>query len=331
MGYKWTQSIATHDRVFKSKVITMVIQELPMALKLAPTQTLVIDYAGTPEEYRMVDGALRLGSAPRPTWPGPLGEADIKFTRYGEIYRDLLVDSVDGPGTAYPLRSSTRSWPSATSRGARCGVRTWQGPRCASASAASPRGRPVPQEKNQDGQGSIQASRPSVLHLRVRQHPAPAPVLLRLLYHALRDILLQCTGPLPSNHYICMLLGLISLAGTNYISNMPQVSGKTLFNLLPDLWVILMRVYRPETGQLNVDCMANLVIAAVHTSSTAHVKASPSLQHVLLASHASKLSDSTRDSLPVVQRFKCTVCNVHWLILYWCYPALVPDPLACSG
>ena len=161
MGYKWTQSIATHDRVFKSKVITMVIQELPMALKLAPTQTLVIDYAGTPEEYRMVDGALRLGSAPRPTWPGPLGEADIKFTRYGEIYRDLLVDSVDGPGTAYPLRSSTRSWPSATSRGARCGVRTWQGPRRASASAASPRGGPAraaPQEKTKTGK---EASKPA--------------------------------------------------------------------------------------------------------------------------------------------------------------------------
>ena len=73
---------------------------------------------------------------------------------------------------------------------------------------------------------------------------------------------------------------------------MPQVSGKTLFNLLPDLWVILMRFYRLETGQLDVDCTADLLVAAVYASKySAHVKASPSLQHVLLALRASKLSD----------------------------------------
>ena len=41
----------------------------------------------------MVDGALQIRPPPD---LAPLGEADIKFTRYGEICRDLLVDSVDG-------------------------------------------------------------------------------------------------------------------------------------------------------------------------------------------------------------------------------------------
>ena len=70
------------NRVFKTKVIAMVIQELPRELKFTPTQTLVIDYAGTPEEYKMVDGALQVRPLPN---LAPLGEADIKFTRYAEI------------------------------------------------------------------------------------------------------------------------------------------------------------------------------------------------------------------------------------------------------
>ena len=231
MGYKWTQSIATHDRVFKSKVITMVIQELPMALKLAPTQTLVIDYAGTPEEDRMVDGALQIRPPPD---LAPLGEADIKFARYAEICRDLLVDSVDWDSIPIALIHQELAFSDLPGGTMRSEDLAGSPPRICIRRITTRWTRPGrPPRKNQDGQGSIQASRPSVLHLRVRQHPAPAPVFLRLLYHALRDILLQCTGPLPSKHYMCMLLGLIGLAGTNYTSNMPQVSGLTLFNLLP--------------------------------------------------------------------------------------------------
>ena len=82
------QSIA--NRVFKSKLTAMVIQELPKELKLTPTQTLVIHHAGTPEEYRMVDGALQI--SPLQGLPY-LALLDIRFTCNAEIHCNLLVDS----------------------------------------------------------------------------------------------------------------------------------------------------------------------------------------------------------------------------------------------
>ena len=312
-GEKWAQSIA--NRFFKTKVIAMVIQELPRALKLTPTQTLIIDYAGTPEEYKMVDGELR--TRPLPDL-APLGEADIKFTRYAEIYRDLLVDSVDGDSIPIALIHQELAFSDLTMGTMRSEDLAGAPPRICIRRITT-RVDPLPKK-------------------RAKTEPAKRTfeyVNIPLLYHALRDILLQCTGrvdaPLHSKHYMCMLLGLIGLTGTDYTRSMPQVSGKTLFNLLPDLWVVLMRVYRPETGQLDVDCTADLLVAAVYANKySAHVKASPSLQHVLLALRASKLSERTRDSLPDVPRVKCTVRNINWLIRYWRDPALVPDPLACE-
>jgi len=91
-GARWEQSIA--NRVFKAKVIARVIEVLPGLLNLQMGQSLIIDYAGCPTEYTPgPDGSL---TAKEWTHLCPLGEADVKFTRYADIFKDLLVDSVDG-------------------------------------------------------------------------------------------------------------------------------------------------------------------------------------------------------------------------------------------
>ena len=91
-GQRWEQSIS--NRVFKAKVIARVVEVLPALLNLQPGQQLIIDYAGTPIEYTPnPDGTLGTKEL---THLCPLGEADVKFLRYADIYRDLLVDSVDG-------------------------------------------------------------------------------------------------------------------------------------------------------------------------------------------------------------------------------------------
>jgi hypothetical protein len=99
-GDRWDQCIA--NRTFKAKVIGLVVERLPGLLQLRPDQTLIIDYAGVPKEFRAGPNGLEIREIPELV---PLGEADVKFTRYADLFKDLLVDSVDG--TASRSRSST--------------------------------------------------------------------------------------------------------------------------------------------------------------------------------------------------------------------------------
>jgi hypothetical protein len=71
-------------------VIHMVAERLPGLLQLKPDQTLIIDYAGCPKEFRVVDSVVQAREIPELI---PMGEADVKFTRYADLYKDLLVDS----------------------------------------------------------------------------------------------------------------------------------------------------------------------------------------------------------------------------------------------
>ena len=161
-------------------------------------------------------------------------------------------------------------------------------------------------------------------------------VNIPLLHHALRDMLLQCTGRMDSSthsrHHMSMLLGLIGLTGTDFTRGMPQVSrvsGKTVFSFLPSIWVSLMGSYDPLSGQLEVDRATDRLVACICACKFAsHFKGCPAtLRHALETLKCSKLSQRTVESLPSVERVACTVLNVNWLIQYWCEPSAVPDPL----
>jgi hypothetical protein len=147
----------------------------------------------------------------------------------------------------------------------------------------------------------------------------------------------QCVGRLKSpshaQHQMSMLLALIGLTGTDYTRNMPQLSGRGVFGLLPDLWLPLMASYDPHTGQMDVDRAVDRLVSSVYAIKYAsHIKTPPtSLHEVLAALHHSKLSQRTRDSLPSAGRMACTVRNVNWLIKYWREPTCVPSPLLQEG
>jgi hypothetical protein len=158
-------------------------------------------------------------------------------------------------------------------------------------------------------------------------------VNIPLLHLALRDVFAQSMGrlksPTHSQHLMSLLVSLIGLTGTDFTRNMPQLSGRSVFGLLPDLWMGLMQSYDPAAGQLSVDGATDGLVARIYATKYAtHVKAPPtSLHHVFEALHHSKLSQRTRDSLPSVPRVACTVRNVNWLLRYWRVPACVPSPL----
>jgi hypothetical protein len=324
-GERWDQSIA--NRVFKSKVIRLVIERLPGLLQLRPGQTLIVDYAGCPKEFKVVDSTLQCHDLPNLI---PMGEADVKFTRYADLYRDLLVDSVDGDSIPIALLHHEACIRELTNGSMDLVDLAAAPPRVCIYRIATKIEKDPPAKKRKagDDEEDEKKGRPK----RTFEY-----VSIPALFRALSDVCAQCMdrmrSPTHSQHQMSMLLALIGLTGTDYTRGMPQLSGKSVFGLLPDLWLPLMASYDPLAGQMDVGRATDQLVACIYSAKYAsHVKTPHcTLSAVLDTLHRSKLSQRTRDSLPSAQRIACTVRNVNWLIRYWREPACVPSPLLQDG
>jgi hypothetical protein len=314
-GERWDQCIA--NRVFKSKVIAMVVDKLPSLLNLKPDQTLIIDYAGCPKEFRAGPSGIEAKEIPELV---PMGEADVKFTRYADLYKDLLVDSVDGDSIPIALIHHEACIRDLTSGSMDPDDLTSAPPRVCIYRMTT-KVADTPQKRDESGRPKRTFEYVSV------------PALYQALSSACGQCMDRMRSPTHSQHLMSMLLALIGLTGTDYTRNMPQLSGKGVFGLLPDLWLALMVSYDPTTGQLDVDRATDRLVSCIYAAKYAsHIKTPPtSLHSVLQTLQHSKLSQRTRDSLPTVPRIACSVRNVNWLIKYWREPTNVPSPLLQEG
>ena len=96
-GARWLSSIA--NREFKTKLIELVTWRLPgLLLAKFPAKTLIIDYRET-TKYTTMGGAIVTEELD----VTPMGEADVKFTRYADMFGKLLVDSIDGDSVPIAL------------------------------------------------------------------------------------------------------------------------------------------------------------------------------------------------------------------------------------
>lgn len=171
------------------------------------------------------------------------------------------------------------------------------------------------------------------------------------LYQALKTVVLQSIGrthlPLHSGHEVRMLVSLVCLTGTDFSRGLPQVklilifyyvilflilhlqvSGKTVYEQLPMIWMTLAMAYDASTGQLRTDDGPDRLVALIyHQKFPTHTDSRRGLRAVLGELMRSKISQRTKDSLPSPERIETTVRNVNWVLQYWtCAPT--PDPLS---
>jgi hypothetical protein len=306
-GERWDQCIS--NRVFKSKVILMVIDRVPGLLNLTPDQTLIIDYAGCPKEYRKGPNGLEIKDLNELM---PLGEADVKFTRYADLFKDLLVDSVDGDSIPIALLHHEACFRDLTMGSMESDDLVESPPRICIY-------RITTRVDNIKKRSLDDKPKRSFEYVNIPS-----------LYLTLRDVCAQCmdrmTSPSHSQHYMSMILALIGLTGTDFTRNMPQLSGRSVFALLPDIWMPLMASYNIHSGQLDLQRTDRLVATIYASKFANHVKSPLMLEHVLEALHRSKLSQRTKESLPSVERIICTIKNVNWLLKYWREPTNTPTP-----
>ena len=343
-GERWEQCIA--NRTFKAKVIALVIDKLPGLLGLKEDQTLIIDSAGCPKEFRVGEGGMQCRDLPELL---PMGEADVKFTRYADLFKDLLVDSVDGDSIPIALLHHETCIKDLT-MGSMLEDDLVEMPpriciyRMTTRVDKNEAAKKVPKKRKATTALAAGGNEGQTTEMALEEGELPQEskakfkrtyeyVNIPSLHLAIRDVFAQSMGrmqsPTHSAHLMSMLLALIGLTGTDFTRNMPQLSGRSVFGFLPDLWLALMRAYDPNTGQMDVHSATDQLVARIYAIKFAtHIKTPPpSLHHVFETLHHSKLSQRTLDSLPSVGRVVCTVRNVNWLLKYWREPSNVPSPL----
>jgi hypothetical protein len=303
-GERWGQCIA--NRAFKTRVIDLVLLRLP-ALLLAghPKRRLIVDYR-EPVEYQFCPAAGAVRREAIPELP-PMGEADLKFTRHASRHGKLVVDSIDGDSVPIALlhceQELRRATPPPLIAVLRLELRLPGEPSAASKRKVG--------EKPQGGGRTYEY------------------VNIHALYTGLKDTVAQSTGrirvPTHAGHEMAMLVALIALTGTDFSRNLPQMSGRTVYGWLPDVWPALALAYDPGAGRLQEGPGGDLVALLYRTKFPKHARAR-ALEAVLAELQASAISARVKETLPCRGRVACTIRNANWVLAYWtCEPA--PDPI----
>lgn len=304
-GERWVQCIA--NRTFKTRVIDLVLLRLPaLLLNGHPHRRLIVDYQ-QPVEYRFEDGRVQaqvLADLPA------LGEADIKFTRFADRYGSLLVDSIDGDSVPIALMHHEL---------------------CLRKAVPPPMMAIYRMElKTAD---SAPAQKRSADDKQRKPPRAYEYVNVHALYEGLMQAVGQSTGririPTHAGHEMAMLIALIALTGTDFSRNLPQMSGRSVYSWLPDIWPTLANAYHPGMGCLVQEHAVNRLVALLYRTKFpkhTHADGGGGLSDVLRDLQGSSISARVKESLPTYERIACTVRNANWVLAYWtCGPA--PDPI----
>lgn len=303
-GERWSQSIA--NRVFKTRVIDLVLLRLPiLLLQHQGKRRLIVDYH-QPVEYRFCTKENRVETRLLEDLPA-LGEADVKFTRFADRFGKLLVDSIDGDSIPIALMHHELR------------LRQAAPPPMVSILRLELRVPGQESRAKRDVEGS--KKRPPRTYEYVNVHA---------LFEGLKTAVAQSIGrikiPTHEGHEIAMLVSLIALTGTDFTRNLPQMSGKSVYSWLPDIWPTLAVAYHPGMRCLVQERAVDQLVSLLYrTKFPKHAQAAD-LRGVLDDLQRSSIASRTKESLPTAERVACTVRNANWVLAYWtCEPA--PDPI----
>ncbi len=178
-------------------------------------------------------------------------------------------------------------------------------------------------------------------------------VHITTLFDTLRSVVIpQCVRPAHAaaamrGHEMTMLAALIGLTGTDFTRGLPLTSGKSVYDLLPTLWMLLASAYDQSTRSLDPDKTLDAVVAHIYqardtrfglrffftrnkqksqTKFHKHTREGSPLVTTLAQLAGSSLSERTKAMIHDVDTLRCTVKNINWLLRYWA-DGDFPDPI----
>lgn len=309
---------AIMNRVFKGKVIRLVCETLPAMIQLAKHQRLVIDYMGHPVVYTTAGAVVDPSLA-------PMGEADVKFTRYARIGR-MLVEATDGDYVPIALMHLEHEAHRASSQGDESEqpskaihdiVIYRMECKLAPAKSAKPANSDASARRISYEYVSIGRLYQDLCHRFASIHGAGQRS------RAAQD----CVG-----HEMRLLAALIALTGCDFTKGLPQISPRRVWDLLPCLWSKIASCYDTDTCTINARALADLVVARLYAHAyPKHVPRAglsmPEVEDCL--KRKSGLSQTIKDRIPTDYTVLCSAQNSNWVVQYWTCPAdgAYPDPL----
>lgn len=285
----WNWDSVIMNRNFKKRVIQLVLHRLPLLLDLAPDEKLILDYMGHPSVYTVNDNVKLLDELK------PIGEADLKFFRYADLFGNLLVMATDSDYLPIALICLHTQY--------------------------SILERPCIVLQR------IRVSLPSDKKI-VRENGERAKRVTEFVHvNRVLDSLLELMGRKTKSdemkpHYIEILCSLIAIfGGTDFTRGMPRVGPRRVWDSLAYIFLALIRSFDGDIGQLRADIAVDEVVASVYlrifATHLGHVSRRSNVNTVLSNLSRSKLADSTKGQLPSIAFINTTVRNANWVLLYW--------------
>jgi hypothetical protein len=314
-GETWMQLIS--NRTFKLKLIELLAMKLPkLLLTMFPDKTIIIDY-DVPCKYTMDSGTVLcevMSDLP------PLGEADVKFTRWADKYEKLLVDSIDGDSVPIALMHFERKLMQEV-----CPPKIAIYRYKVNIQAKQPAAKKAKTTADTTGAGTSAAKKKGKEYEYLDIHT---------LFLALQQGVKQTIGMLKlqqhEGHEIRMIIALITLTGTDFSRHLAQVSGKSIWDMLVSIWIPLMASYDPLAQQFRTSVAMNKLIPKIYCNKFNKILPQTSMNyeqvHSLLM-HAPKMADRTKKSIPSPEQIETTIKNCNWVLQYWmCEP--YPNPVS---
>lgn len=296
-GEAWGQFLC--NRSFKSKLIDFVIYFVVTNAEMTDGQSLIIDYQSHPRRYNAAKEYEDL------TTFEPLGEADVKFPRYASLYSKLQVDSIDGDSVPIGLLFVQNQ-----------------------------------QQHGMDSQISILRMVSNINDEEKKRKQEGRKfkreyefVYINMLHTALvHEVIPQCVDraviPKIKDKEINLLVMLIGLSGTDFTRKIGGISGKTLYEFLPNLWLQLSVAYDEASQHFKDEQVLDRVITQIYLEKYRHHSGDgkSGYRGTLQSLMGSRLGERAKKSLLSYETTLCTVRNTNWLLQYWLHGAY-PNPI----
>ena len=320
------------NRDFKLKLVEMICERVPLMIqaKLQSSgseklhKDFIIDY-----KRAVVYSFKKEGIAlPRVLDElQPMGESDVKFCRYVDLYGSALVHAIDGDYLAIALLYYTQRAPVL---GACNRIHIFR-----QLSSFAPADS-CKKKRLKTATAAVDAS-----DNKSKRKIVKCWVDVQLLYvaiiqsmrHSQHDLINIHTGaPFTDADAVRAAVFLMLLAGTDFSRSLPWLGPKRLWDTLPQIVAPLLQATAITTEIMVMDSalLRDAVVAGLYRLVFAKHSGLPSasLDQTLMNLQRSKLSDSVKGKFPSSLQVLTTIQNVAWVMAYWkTYNGLMETPL----
>lgn len=323
------------NRVYKRKVIDLIAETIVDHLQLAAGQKLIIDYTECPVVF-YIDICSKKVAHKFITNVPPCGECDIKFTRWGRMFGDIIAHSVDGDFIPIALMEYEKQVQLAHTKfniciyrlehtipeekGVKKGVKRPHEDSILNYLIPS---MSVDKRKNNStvdtGGGNIQ--KPLQKKKRTMEY-----VNIKVLYASMKEVLEGTNHGQPGLQHMRILACMIGLTGTDFTRGIPLLGPKTVWEFLVGknpasnvaLWGAAAQCYDQCTGQFVPEKTCDDLVSQLYFNKfPKHTRAGQDMAETMRLLHRSSLAERSKSQLPSIERVLVTVRNINWLIQYW--------------